>query len=41
VQRDRFQPDRLNPAATHEFIRLTHEGYRRAMPDMLVFMANS
>lgn len=35
LQRDPFQPDRLNPAATQEFIRLTHEGYRRTMPDML------
>ncbi|MCL4854565.1 MAG: hypothetical protein KJZ78_24660, partial [Bryobacteraceae bacterium] len=35
VRRDSFQPDRLNPAATREFIRLTHEGYRKAMPDYI------
>ncbi len=35
IQRDNFQPDRLNPASTREFIRLTHEGYRQAMPDLV------
>lgn len=35
VQHSDFQPDRLNPAATRRFIELTHEGYRRIMPEYL------
>ena len=35
VQRSDFEPDRLNPAATRRFIELTHEGYRRVMPEYL------
>jgi hypothetical protein len=35
IQRGDFQPDRLNPAATRRFIELTHEGYRRFMPQYL------
>ncbi len=35
VARSTFQPDRLNPAATHRFIELTHGGYRRFVPEYL------
>ena len=33
VRRSNFQSDHLNPAATQRFIDLTHEGYRRSMPE--------
>jgi hypothetical protein len=33
IRRSNFQSDHLNPAATQRFIELTHEGYRRAMPE--------
>jgi hypothetical protein len=35
VQRSHTQPDRLNPAATRRFIELTHERYRRFIPQYL------
>ena len=35
IRRNNFQPDHLNPAATRRFIELTHEGYRRSMPQYL------
>src|SRR5712691_10073533 len=35
IRRSDSQPDRLNPAATQRFIELTHEGYRRFMPQYL------
>ena len=35
IRRNPSQPDRLNPAATRRFIELTHEGYRRFMPQYL------
>jgi hypothetical protein len=35
VERSNFQVDHLNPAATRRFIELTHEGYRRFMPEYL------
>jgi hypothetical protein len=33
IRRSNFQSDHLNPAATKRFIDLTHEGYRRSMPE--------
>jgi hypothetical protein len=33
IRRSNFQSDHLNPAATQRFIDLTHEGYRRSMPE--------
>src|SRR5215471_2145827 len=35
IRRSDFQSDHLNPAATQRFIDLTHEGYRRFMPEYL------
>jgi hypothetical protein len=34
IRRSNFQADHLNPAATGRFIDLTHEGYRRSMPEL-------
>jgi hypothetical protein len=33
IRRGNFQSDHLNPAATQRFIDLTHEAYRRSMPE--------
>src|SRR5215467_2885272 len=35
IRRSDFQSDHLNSAATQRFIDLTHEGYRRFMPEYL------